>query len=65
MFMLLLCIYVCKYIYLCVCVYIHVLLYKTCTIALHPSVTVTAVEVNFYPYSFYQPLTNYLLIFPD
>lgn len=67
MFMLLLCIYVCKYIYLCVrvCVYIHVLLYKTCTIALDPSVTITAVEVDFYPSSFYQPWSNYLLIFLD
>lgn len=46
-------------------VYIHVLLYKTCTITLDPSVTIRAVEVDFYLYSFYQPLTNYLLIFLD
>lgn len=44
------------------CVYIHVLLYKTCTVALDP---VTVMEVGFYPHSFYQPSSNYLLIFLD
>lgn len=32
---------------------------------LGPSVTIRAVEVDFYLYSFYQPSSNYLLIFLD
>lgn len=63
MFMLFLCIYVCKYIYLCVSVYTCFIVQNMYHCSLPVRLSIRVVEFEFYLYSFYWPSSNYQLIF--